>query len=686
MSETQPRILYVDDDAHTASVFERQMRSLGFSVTTTHSGFQALRILESSPYDVVVSDLRMPRMDGQALLAEIRAAKIDARFILVSGVPELDITRGDQSVDAFFPKPWDPVALSETLRELTPSETATPSPVVQVLLVEDNPGDAELVSYYLDEAATSNYAVQTVSTLAGAVELLHRDTFELIISDLHLPDANRLEIVEMLRRDANDAAVVIVSGNDDEDLATLSVGLGAQDFLVKRDLKPRMLQRSCRFALERKRSERRLARLAHIDELTGLSNRKRLRMQLLESLSRASRKGDPLGLLYVDLDQFKPVNDQLGHDYGDEILKRAAARMQKAVRDYDTVARVGGDEFVILLDAPCTPHQVPEIAERVIETLRVPYVINDRELKVGASVGAALYPRDGNSPEKLFAAADGAMYSAKRSGGNRIGHTVNEADTDIVTQVRRAVNNNEFQLVYQPQLCTKTQHILGVEALLRWFPDGEPVSPGIFVPILEQEGLIVQVGQWVLEKATYQLREWDALGLPRIDMSVNISSRQFEAETLPAEVAAAIDKSGIDPSRLHLEITESILMSNTRATNFALEALKDLQVSLAIDDFGTGYSSLAYLHRFRVDSLKVDRAFVWELGKSAEGDKVTEAIVALGHQLDLTVVAEGIETAEQHEHVRRLECERVQGFYFYKPVSAEKISEIFSPRKLAAQQ
>lgn len=660
------------------------MRGFGFSVTVTNSGFQALRILESSPFDVVVSDLRMPRMDGHALLSEIRAAHITSKFILVSGVPELDVSRTEESVDAFFPKPWDPVALADTLKELIPNAGEEPeSKAIRVLLVEDNPGDAELVTYYLEGTTHTDYSIKSASTLAGAVALLQSNPFELIISDLNLPDANRLEIVEMLRRDANDAALVIVSGNDDEDLAALSIGLGAQDFLVKRDLKPRMLQRACRFALERKRSERRLARLAHIDELTGLANRKRLRMQLLESLSRSSRKGDPLGLLYVDLDQFKPVNDQLGHDVGDEILKRAAARMQKAVRDYDTVARIGGDEFVILLDAPCTPQQVPEVAERVIEGLRIPYVIADRELRVGASVGAALYPRDGKSPEKLLAAADSAMYEAKRSGGNRIGHTVKATDIDIVSQVRRAVNENEFHLAYQPQLSVETQEILGVEALLRWTPEGNPVSPGVFIPILEREGLIVQVGQWVLEEATRQLAEWDTQGLPRIDMSVNISSRQFEAETLPSEVAAAIDGSGIDPARLHLEITESILMFNTRATNFALEALKDLGVGLAIDDFGTGYSSLAYLHRFRVDCLKIDRAFVWELGKSEEGDKVTEAIVALGHQLDLTVIAEGIETIEQFEHVRRLGCERIQGFYFFKPISAEEIGAAFRPARAA---
>ncbi|MEO0815070.1 MAG: response regulator, partial [Myxococcota bacterium] len=340
-----PRVLYVDDEESARALLTRELTRAGFSVTTANGGLAGLRECETQAFDLVISDLRMPQLDGVAFLNELRAQKSRVPFVLVTGVPELDALRAD--VDAFdvLPKPWDPHQLVTSCRRAVESGWSS-ADAVSVVVLEDNPADMDLIEFYLEDAR-HKYRVLPASTLAQALAHQKVSQAELVISDLKLPDAHGLVVVEKLRRHAPDAAILIASGNDDEELAVQAIAMGAQDFFVKGHIGSLTLQRAMRFALERKRTERRLSHLAHYDELTGLANRKRLRSRLVEAIARASRANEAFGIVYIDLDGFKPVNDHYGHEAGDIVLKTVAKRMRQAVREYDSVARLGGDEFAV---------------------------------------------------------------------------------------------------------------------------------------------------------------------------------------------------------------------------------------------------------------------------------------------------------------------------------------------------
>jgi diguanylate cyclase (GGDEF)-like protein/PAS domain S-box-containing protein len=442
---------------------------------------------------------------------------------------------------------------------------------------------------------------------------------------------------------------------------------------------------------ERKLDEEQIEHQARHDALTALPNRMMFSETLSLTLHNASRYKRTFAVLFMDLDRFKIINDNLGHEAGDKLLQEMAIRLTQAVRTSDVVARLGGDEFVVLLQELSEPRQVEVVARKILAAVVEPVFIHGQECRVTASIGICMYPADAQNEESLMKNADTAMYRAKEEGKNTYRLYSEEFSVKsfkhlaMETSLRHALERNEFFLHYQAKLNLKTRTITGMEALVRWkHPDRGIVQPGLFIPLAEETGLIVPMGKWVLNTACAQNVAWQRAGLPPLRMAVNLSARQFSDEDLLKDIAAALADSGMNPELLELELTESMVMQNADRAGSVLAGIKQLGVRLAIDDFGVGYSSLAHLKRFPIDTLKIDRSFIRELPQNNEDKAITKAIVAMAKSLSLTVVAEGVETLAQETFLHEHGCDEMQGYYFSRPVSSEQFSALLTQHTDAA--
>lgn len=436
---------------------------------------------------------------------------------------------------------------------------------------------------------------------------------------------------------------------------------------------------------ERMQTQERLHFLAHHDALTELPNRIFYMDRLKESLARARWHNRRVAVLFLDLDRFKNINDTLGHAVGDRLLQLISRRFAESLREGDVVARLGGDEFAILLDDITSEKDVPGIAQKILDTLTPPFKIDEHELFVTASLGISLYPSDGEDSDTLLKHADIAMYRAKDLGKNN--YQFYSADMSaraferltLESGLRHALERREFLLHYQPQIDTDSGKVVGVEALLRWqHPDLGIIAPTDFVPLLEETGIIIPVGEWVLRTACEQLREWKRMGRGNLRIAVNLSARQFNEPNFVAVIDRAVQAAACDPTLLELEITESIIMRHTQSTIQALDALNRMGARLAVDDFGTGYSSLSYLRRYPIDTLKIDRTFIHDIQSDADDAAITSAIIGMGQRLKINVIAEGVETREQLEFLHSNGCYVMQGHLFSKPLSSDALEKFLS--------
>jgi diguanylate cyclase (GGDEF)-like protein len=466
---------------------------------------------------------------------------------------------------------------------------------------------------------------------------------------------------------------------------------------------------------ERKLAEDRIRHMAHHDELTGLPNRSLIRDRLDQAVRNAQRNGGHLALAFVDLDGFKLVNDGLGHNAGDELLKVVGCRMLACLRRTDTLGRLGGDEFVILLpDAGESPLALTPVLEKIRQAVTEPVQIGDQAVRVSCSMGVVVYPRDGDDPKTLMMNADAAMYRAKDLGSNNFQFYTREMNASVEEKLvlleglRRALDATladdapdrqgadapvpesaaagapatsapagRFYLLYQPKVDLRTGRVFGVEALIRWrHPEHGTVPPMRFIGLAEESGLIVGLGEWVVRTACRQAQLWRAAGLDALTVSVNVSARQFEEKRLVERVAGALRDSGLPPCSLDLEVTESLLMRDLNQAIERMRELKEMGVTLSIDDFGTGYSSLSALKSFPISTLKIDKSFVRDLASSSDDQAIALAVISLGHRLHLRVIAEGVETVEQRDFLRANDCDEMQGYLFSPPVPAERITEM----------
>ncbi len=434
---------------------------------------------------------------------------------------------------------------------------------------------------------------------------------------------------------------------------------------------------------ERKEQEERTRFLADHDELTGLPNRSLFRQALNKALQRAERSGKMLSILFFDLDRFKNINDSLGHDAGDEVLRAVAERLSACVRKVDMVARFGGDEFAVLTEGLTAEDQASAVARKVLEALSKPMILAGRQYRPAASIGISTYPTDGRDVQSLLKNADIAMYRAKEEGRGTFQFYSEMLNTHSVQRLEfesnlsSALNNHEFVLYYQPKVDLATGRVTGLEALIRWIsPQLGFVMPGDFISIAEETGLIVPLGRWVAQTACVQNRAWRKGGLPQLRIAINISARQMADKGLVEFISDTVKKTGLTSESLELEITESAVMSNQEHAEKVLNDLKELGFHLTMDDFGTGYSSLAYLKRFPFDSVKIDQSFVRGIPASKDDSAIVEAIIAMAHSLQLKVVAEGVETKEQFDFLRKLGCDQIQGYYFSKPIPSSEVVKL----------
>ncbi|MBV8161574.1 MAG: EAL domain-containing protein [Acidimicrobiia bacterium] len=443
---------------------------------------------------------------------------------------------------------------------------------------------------------------------------------------------------------------------------------------------------------ERKVAEERLARQALHDEVTGLPNRRLLRDRLSQALARAERHGSLVAVVFLDLDHFKLINDSWGHAEGDKVLVSIAGRLRSIVRGSDTVARFGGDEFVVVREGVGSSDDVSNYLARLTSEIQRPMQLAGYELIVNASIGVALGGA-GDSPEALLRDADAAMYKAKARGRSRAEIATKaahiEAESRLSTELalRRSLTRDEFDVMYQPVVSIGSGVLVGVEALVRWRrPDHGLVEPDAFIGIAEETGLIRPLGAWVLHQACRQLHHWRRVGINGGVVSVNLSGRQLSSPDLVGNVLGAIAAAGIPPGQLSFEITESVLMEDVERSVSILRALKDIGVGLAIDDFGTGYSSLSYLERFPVDGLKIDRSFIARLGSDATDGAIVSAVMTLGHALGLSVTAEGVETPDQLRALADLGCDAAQGFLFGRPVPPSDLATLVAAGRAAGAE
>lgn len=555
---------------------------------------------------------------------------------------------------------------------------------IRILLVEDNPGDVRLFREYLAEEGSAAFEIEQVDRLQSALSRLTAGEYDVMLLDLSLPDSHGLDTVRTVHTAAPNVPIVVLTGHDDERQAVRSVQEGAQDYLVKGRVDGNLLARSMRYAIERHRMLTELAQarkvehyIATHDVLTDLPNRQLFQERLDYALTEARRNRHRVALLFLDLDRFKLTNDTLGHAAGDRLLQSVAERLAGCIRSTDTAARLGGDEFTVIIPAVQRSQDVARIANKILDALSRPFDQEGIELFITASIGISVFPSDGLDTETLLKNADIAMYRAKANGRNNFQFYTPSMNAkalermELEYSLRQALDRGEFVLHYQPQVDVRSNHIIGMEALLRWkHPSLGMLMPSEFVPLAEETGLIVPIGDWVLRTACSQVRQWLDRGLPAVSVAVNFSARQFQRQSPVKTVTRVLSDTGLDPQFLELELTESVVMRDAEAASATLRQLKQIGIHLSIDDFGTGYSSLAHLKRFPLEKLKIDKLFVHSLNEDPSDRAITSAIIAMAHSLQLMPVAEGVETLSQLEALRILACDNMQGFLFSGAVTA----------------
>ena len=540
--------------------------------------------------------------------------------------------------------------------------------------------------------------------------------YALAFVDMRMPPGwDGLETIQRLWAVDPHVQVVICSAHSDYDWTDVVARLDHSDKLlvVKKPFEPiEVLQ--CAHALTRKwqneqtlrrqletleevvedrtrgleAANRQLRHLATHDALTGLPNRVLLEDRMWQAIAHASRDGHGFAVAVFDLDRFKVVNDTFGHRAGDELLKTVAQRILSVARGIDTVVRMGGDEFVMILDSLGQRSDAAAVAQRVVGALQEPVRIDSSDVHISTSVGVALYPQDGKSVDALLANADAAMYCAKQRGRNNVQHYAPGMDTmtqergKLESDLHQALALAQFELHYQPKVDARTGAVHGAEALIRWrHPERGLVPPAEFIPLAEECGLIDDIGAWVIREACRQARAWQRDGLPPMRVAVNLSAFQFRNGRLLPMISGALQEFGLEPRHLEVEITESALMSDPEESVKILEQLSAMGVVVSVDDFGTGYSSMSYLRRFPIDKLKIDRGFISELTSRPDDASIVRAIVSLAHSLKLKVVAEGVETVEQLEYLRSLGCDQYQGYHFSAAVPAAEFAELLRSKE-----
>ncbi|GEM_PF-1579521 len=689
-------IMVVDDDPTARMLAKDVLMSNGFNVAVAEDGLKALALMGENQPDLILLDVEMPVLDGFATCEKLRGQQHTAEIPVIMLTGRDDIAAVERSFDVkatdFVSKPVNWLVLvqriryilraSETVRQLKESERR----------LESAQHVAQVGYWDMDIQADCLYVSDSLCRLTGCSreELTTMDDFVKIVA----PDDQK--------RVAHEIETKVLAGHNYKLEYNILTPKGLKRRIEAVGTSTLSNEGEVIWAMgtlqdvtEQREREELIHYQAHHDSLTSLHNRNSFNEQLDQAIKLHKRLGANLAVVYLDLDNFKRVNDSLGHHMGDELLKIFANRLKAEIRDSDflahnsvsSIARLGGDEYTLLFSVLDKETDAAIIAQRVLADLAEPFKLKDNrggnewhEVFVTASIGIAIYPSDGDTAGELLKNSDTAMYAAKNKGKNSYcfyDHSMNDLSLirlNMESELRKAVAHNEFFLYYQPKIDLATGKMVSVEALLRWQNDTfGAVSPAEFIPLAEETGLILPISEWVLEEACKQLSAWQTGDLSAISIAVNISGFHFRQGTLEGFVSGLLNKYKLDGQQLELELTEGIIMDDVHKTIDTLGDLKRLGVTISVDDFGTGYSSLNYLKRFPIDILKIDQSFVRDLESDDENAAIVDAIIILGHSLGLKLVAEGVETAAELAYLKTKSCDMVQGYYFSKPVPAEEI-------------
>jgi diguanylate cyclase (GGDEF)-like protein/PAS domain S-box-containing protein len=694
-----PTILIVDDEPQNRRLLAVLLRPEGYQTESVASGEEALTAIAHSAPDLILLDIMMPGIDGYQVASILKGnpATANIPIIMVTSYGERSARLAglDAGAEEFLTKPVDRTELWLRVRNLLRLKAL---------------GDLQNHSFVLEQLVLSRTAdLQRFRTAmdatADAIMLVSRSDMrfvEINATTCKMLGYTRAEMFE-LGPEALGAATYeqleesydnVIAGSADQNLseATLRCKDGS---LVQVEVNRQAMRSGADWIIvsvvrditERKEAQQQLHHQAHHDALTGLPNRTLFYETLRKAVALAAEHDWKVAVMFIDLDHFKNVNDTLGHAIGDELLIQFCARLVKCVRLRDTVGRLGGDEFALILVMKQEPQDAAHVAEKIYGAMRTPFNLQGYEVLVTASIGITIYPDDAAEVDVLIKYADTAMYQAKHAGRDTYRFFTAQMNADVLQRqdmesaLRKAIEKEEFVLYYQPKVELASGRIVGLEALLRWERPGHGlVSPATFIPALEESGLIVRVGSWVIARTCEQIKAWLRSSIGPVQVAVNVAGRQFLEGDLEADISQALKKYEIPAELLELELTETSLMINTVRTIQCLRSLRDKGVRISIDDFGTGYSSLAYLRRFPVDKLKIDIAFIRDVTTNPDDAAIVQAIITMAHSLNLTVIAEGVETAGQLGYLRRHHCDQVQGYHFSRPLPASLATELLAQR------
>ena len=672
-----PLILVVDDDSGTRLLASASLEKSGFVTVEAADGDDGIAAFERFRPDLILLDVMMPRMDGFATCLEIRKRPAGDRIpvLMMTGLEDLASIHRAYEVGAtdFITKPINWVVLgyrvsylmraSQAILDLANSEEKTRA------LMRTIPD--LIFRIHVDGTILDHVAGEGSGAHSPGEHRAGRKLSEMIPDEAAEETFRHMEQVRMTG-DIQVFEYVQAYGTESRSFEARVVSIpDGESLFIARDI------------TERKKAEKQLAYLAYHDSLTGLPNRIAFNERLVLDLARAKRRSEVVGVVLFDLDRFKEVNDTLGHEFGDKLLIAVAQMVQGTVRETDIVSRISGDEFCVILSDQKDEHAAMEAARKIRHAFMKPFLIGEQKISMTASLGLSLFPFNGDTPETLVKNADIAMFRAKARGRNTLQVFSEEMSTAVEERVRmekglwRASERNEFVVHYQPEIDLQTGMIVGAEALVRWKdPDRGMIPPMEFIPLAEETGAVVPMSEWVIRTACAQAKEWQEKGYMPFRISINVSARLFQQYDLTKTILDTLKGTGLGPDSLELEITESAAMQNLQASMNILWKLSRLSIRVAMDDFGTGYSSLAYLKKFPIHLLKIDRAFIKELDRNPEDQTIVKAIIAMAHTLNIEVIAEGVENAEQRDLLKTLGCGLAQGFYFSKPLPAQDFTKL----------